>query len=75
MPVRPPKPWPYASRACWEEWRGDLETRVQAPNLGQLKREADHELARIARILEGRWQPKRAGLVPPRPGDGYRGGR
>ena len=73
--LRTPKPWPYATLACWQEWRRDLESRVRAPNLDQLKREADHELARIARCLEGHGEPRRAELVPPRPGAGYRGGR
>ncbi len=35
---------------------------MQAPNVDQLKRDADHELARIARLLGGRWQPKPAAL-------------
>jgi hypothetical protein len=47
--VRPPRPWPYATLACWQEWRRDLDTRVRAPNLADLSRGAVRRVRMIRR--------------------------
>jgi hypothetical protein len=61
--MRAPQAWPFSSETDWRLWRGHLD-HVRVPHVGALKREADAELARIARCREGRWEPKRPALVP-----------
>jgi hypothetical protein len=60
-----PRPWPYDDPKTWQVWRDHLD-HLQVPHIAALKREADAELARIARCLEGRWEPKQPALVPER---------
>jgi hypothetical protein len=47
-----PRPWPYDDPKTWQVWRDHLD-HLQVPHIAALKREADAELARIARCLEG----------------------
>ena len=64
-PMLEPRLWPYDDLGTWRLWRDHL-AHLHAPNVATLKREADAELARIARCLEGRWEPKQPALVPAR---------
>ncbi|MFL5198643.1 MAG: hypothetical protein ACJ8BE_17255 [Microvirga sp.] len=67
--MREPLSWPYDSEATWRAWRDHLDQVREPPlHIGALKRDADAEIARIVRCREGRWEPKRPQLVPPRAG-------
>lgn len=69
--MREPLSWPYDSEATWRAWRDHLDQVPEPPlHIGALKRDADAEIARIVRCREGRWEPKRPQLVPPRTGAG-----
>jgi hypothetical protein len=62
--MQTPERWPLSSETSWREYRDYLD-RAQLPNVPALKRETDAELARIARVQEGRWEgPKKPALVP-----------
>ena len=66
--MRAPESWPYASEAEWRLWRELLDEPLPepVPHIATLKREADAEIARIARCTEAKWEPKRPALVPER---------
>ena len=69
--MREPLSWPYDSEATWRAWRDHLDqVQEPVPHIATLKRDADAEIARIVRCREGRWEPKRPSLVPPRTGAG-----
>lgn len=62
--MREPDLWPYSSESEWRAWRDHLDTSEDLINVATLKREADAELARAARCLEGRRELRRPELVP-----------